>query len=180
MQFYALLTNKNQQINKYFNQKYSIEHILPPKCKILKLKNWLKSRIQELDLDLGSVSVQRVIDCSLSKGLSKTPLCQCWKGPELDQSQNLIDSSMAQASSTHKVSWKSVHDFLSNLVHRQKTDKQTNIESENINSFGRANELKYGRTNCIAPYETTILHYIMKYKRHITIAPFVEVATVDT
>ena len=42
-----------------------------------------------------------------------------------DRAQKLISSSMSRHLSTHNISFKSMHAFLSNLAHRQ-TDRQTN------------------------------------------------------
>ena len=42
-----------------------------------------------------------------------------------DHHQNLISSSLYYPGPLHKISSQSVHDFLSNVVHKQ-TDKQTN------------------------------------------------------
>ena len=46
-----------------------------------------------------------------------------------DHHQNLISSSLYYPGPLHKVSSQSVHNFLSNVVHRQ-TDKQTNKQTD--------------------------------------------------
>ena len=53
--------------------------------------------------------------------------------------QNLISSSLSYPGPLHKISSQSVHNFLSNVVHRQtdrQTDKQTNA-TKNITSFAK-------------------------------------------
>ena len=45
-----------------------------------------------------------------------------------DHHQNLISSSLYYSGPVHKISSQSVHNFLSNVVHRQ-TDKQTNRQT---------------------------------------------------
>ena len=52
-----------------------------------------------------------------------------------DHHQNLISSSLYYPRPLHKISSQSVHNFLSNVVHRQ-TDKQTNA-TKNITSFAK-------------------------------------------
>ena len=50
-------------------------------------------------------------------------------GPDPDQSQNLIDSSVANVASIHQVSWKPVDKFFNNLTHRQ-TNKQMDKKTD--------------------------------------------------
>ena len=52
-----------------------------------------------------------------------------------DHHQTLISSSLYYPGPLHKISFQSVHNFLSNVVHRQ-TDKQTNA-TKNIASFAK-------------------------------------------
>ena len=52
-----------------------------------------------------------------------------------DHHQNLIGSSLYYPGPRHKISYQSVHNFVSNVVHRQ-TDKQTNA-TKNITSFAK-------------------------------------------
>ena len=57
----------------------------------------------------------------------------------LDQHQNLISSSLYYPGPLHKISLQSVHNVLSNVVHRQ-TDRQTNRQTnatKNITSFAK-------------------------------------------
>ena len=61
------------------------------------------------------------------------PLLQCFFAHLLilqnpDHHQNLISSSLYYSGPVHKISSQSVHNFLSNVVHRQ-TDKQTNRQT---------------------------------------------------
>ena len=56
-----------------------------------------------------------------------------------DHHQNLSNSSMYYPGALHKISSQSVHNFLSNVVHRQtdrKTNRQTNA-TKNITSFAK-------------------------------------------
>ena len=60
-----------------------------------------------------------------------------------DHHQNLINSSLYYSGPVHKISSQSVHNFLSNVVHRhtnrqtdRQTDKQTNA-TKNITSFAK-------------------------------------------
>ena len=56
-----------------------------------------------------------------------------------DHHQNLISSSLYYSGPLHKISSQSVHNFLSNVVHRQtdrQTDKLTNA-TKNITSFAK-------------------------------------------
>ena len=68
---------------------------------------------------------------------NKIPLCSgkklwekaiCFRHPDLDQAQKLISSSMSQHLSTCNISSKSMHEFWSNLAHRQ-TDKRTRAKT---------------------------------------------------
>ena len=52
-----------------------------------------------------------------------------------DHHQNLISSSLYYFGPLHKISSQSVHNFLSNVVHRQ-TDKLTNA-TKNVTSFAK-------------------------------------------
>ena len=57
----------------------------------------------------------------------------------LDNHQNLISSSVYYPGPLHKISSQSIHNFLSNVVHRQtdkQTDRQTNA-AKNITSFAK-------------------------------------------
>ena len=57
----------------------------------------------------------------------------------LDHHQNLISSYLYYSGPVHKISSQSVHNFLSNVVHRQtdrQTDRQTNA-TKNITSFAK-------------------------------------------
>ena len=72
------------------------------------------------------------------------PLLRCFFAHLLilqypDHHQNLISSSLYYSGPVHKISSQSVHDFLSNVVHRQtdkQTDKLTNA-TKNITSFAK-------------------------------------------
>ena len=80
------------------------------------------------------------------------PLLRCYFAHLLilqypDHHQNLISSSLYYSGPVHKISSQSVHNFLSNVVHRQtnkQTDKLTNA-TKNITSF--AKEVKMNNRN---------------------------------
>ena len=71
-----------------------------------------------------------VLDHYLHHDLGMLPLLRCFFAHLLilqypDHHQNLISSSLYYSGPVHKISSQSVHNFLSNVVHRQ-TDRQTN------------------------------------------------------
>ena len=73
---------------------------------------------------------RQVLDHYLHHDLGMLPLLQCFFAHLLilqypDHHQNLISASLYYSGPVHKISSQSVHNFLSNVVHRQ-TDKQTN------------------------------------------------------
>ena len=66
--------------------------------------------------------------------LGVLPLLRCFFAHLLilqypDNHQNLISSSLCYSGPVHKISSQSVHNFLSNVVHRQ-TNKQTNTQTD--------------------------------------------------
>ena len=75
-----------------------------------------------------------VLDHYLHHDLGMLPLLRCFFAHLLilqypDHHQNLISSSLYYSGPVHKISSQSVHNFLSNVVHRQtdrQTDRQTN------------------------------------------------------
>ena len=72
----------------------------------------------------------KVLDYYLCRDLVMLPLLWCFCAHILileypDHHQNVISSSLYYPGLFHKISSKFVHNFLSNVVHRQ-TDKQTN------------------------------------------------------
>ena len=76
---------------------------------------------------------KKVLDHYLYHELGMLPLLQCFFAHLLilqnpDHHQNLISSSLYYSEPVHKISSQSVHNFLSNVVHRQ-TDKQTNRQT---------------------------------------------------
>ena len=73
---------------------------------------------------------KKVLDRYLHHDLGMLPLLRCFFAHLLilqysDHHQNLISSSLYYSGPVHKISSQSVHNFLSNVVHRQ-TDRQTN------------------------------------------------------
>ena len=73
---------------------------------------------------------KKVLDHYLHHDLGMLPLLRCFFAHLLilqypDHHQNLISSSLYYSGPAHKISSQSVHNFLSNVVHRQ-TNKQRN------------------------------------------------------
>ena len=87
---------------------------------------------------------KKVLDHYLQDDLGMLPLLRCFFAPLLilqypDHHQNLISSFLYYSGPVHKISSQSVHNFLSNVVHRQtnkQTDKLTNA-TKNITSFAK-------------------------------------------
>ena len=77
---------------------------------------------------------KKVLDHYLHDDLGMLPLLRCLFAHLLilqypDHHHNLISSSLYYSGPVHKISSQSVHNFLSNVVHRQtdrQTDRQTN------------------------------------------------------
>ena len=108
----------------------------------------------------------KVLDHYLHHGLGMLPLLWCYFAHLLileypDHHPNLISSSLYYPGPLHKISFQSVHTFLSNVVHRQ-TDEPTNA-TKNITSF--AKEVKIGfhePLNQSHITEQVILHIVRK------------------
>ena len=87
---------------------------------------------------------KKVLDHYLHHDLVMLPLLRCFFAHLLilqypDHHQNLISSSLYYSGPVHKISSQSVHNFLSNVVHKQtnkQTDKLTNA-TKNITSFAK-------------------------------------------
>ena len=91
---------------------------------------------------------KKVLDHYLHDDLGMLPLLRCFFAHLLilqypDHHQNLISSSLYYSGPVHKISSQSIHNFLSNVVHRQtnkqtnkQTDKLTNV-TKNITSFAK-------------------------------------------
>ena len=87
---------------------------------------------------------KKVLDHYLHHDLGMLPLLRWFFAHLLilqypDHHQNLISSSLYYSEPVHKISSQSVHNFLSNVVHRQtdrQTDKLTNA-TKNITSFAK-------------------------------------------
>ena len=78
-------------------------------------------------------NLKKVLDHYLHHDLGMLPLLRCFFAHLLilqypDHHQNLISSSLYYSGPVHKISSQSVHNFLSNVVHRQ-TDKQTDRQT---------------------------------------------------
>ena len=77
-----------------------------------------------------------ILDHYLHHNLGMLPLLRCFFAHLLilqcpDHHQNLINSFLYYSGPVHKISSQSVHNFLSNVVHRQ-TDKQTNKQTDKL------------------------------------------------
>ena len=91
---------------------------------------------------------KKVLDHYLHDDLGMLPPLRCFFAHLLilqypDHYRNLISSSLYYSGPVHKISSQSVHNFLSNVVHRQ-TNKQTNKQTDkltnatkNITSFAK-------------------------------------------
>ena len=87
---------------------------------------------------------KKVLDHYLHHDLGMLPLLRCFFAHLLilqypDHHQNLISSYLYYSGPVHKISSQSVHNCLSNVVHRQtnkQTDRQTNA-TKNITSFAK-------------------------------------------
>ena len=87
---------------------------------------------------------KKVLNHYLHHDLGMPPLLRCFFAHLLilqypDHHQNLISSSLYYPGPLHKISCQSVHNFVSNVVHRQ-TDKQTSKQTnatKNITSFAK-------------------------------------------
>ena len=80
-----------------------------------------------------------------------------------DHHQNLISSSLYYSGPVHKISSQSVHNFLSNVVHRQtnrQTDRQTNQRYQKHNLLCQGGNEKNLLSN--------IINAPQKYRRYIT------------
>ena len=77
---------------------------------------------------------KKVLDHYLHHDLGMLPLLRCFFAHLLilqypDHHQNVISSSLYYSGPVHKISSQSVHNFLSNVVHRQ-TNRQTNRQTD--------------------------------------------------
>ena len=88
---------------------------------------------------------KKVLDHYLHHDLGMLPLLRCFFAHLLilqypDHHQNLISSYLYYSEPVHKISSQSVHNFLSNVVHRQ-TNKQTDKQTERQTSFSSSDWL---------------------------------------
>ena len=113
---------------------------------------WLWKTTHPLKKKKKKKKKKKVLDHYLHHDLGMLPLLRCFFAHLLilqypDHHQNLISSYLYYSGPVHKISSQSVHNFLSNVVHRQtnkQTDRQTNA-TKNITSF--AKEVKM--TTCL-------------------------------
>ena len=97
---------------------------------ILPTVKMLSLGCERLPIPLKKKKKKKVLDHYLHPDLGMLPLLRCFFAHLLiiqnpDHHQNLISSSLYYSGPVHKISSQSVHNFLSNVVHRQ-TDRQTN------------------------------------------------------
>ena len=110
---------------------------------------------------------KKVLDHYLHHDLGMLPLLRCFFAHLLilqypDHHQNLISSSLYYSGPVHKISSQSVHNFLSNVVHRQ-TNKQTNKQTDkltnatkNITSFAKEVTRQYDSPVKITNYNLPV------------------------
>ena len=104
---------------------------------------------------------KKVLDHYLHHDLGMLPLLRCIFAHLLilqypDHHQNLISSSLYYSGPVHKISSQSVHNFLSNVVHRQtnkQTDKQTDRQTD------RQTNQRYQKHNSFAKEVISIQYY---------------------
>ena len=90
---------------------------------------------------------KKVLDHYLHNDLGMLPLLRCFFAHLLilqypDHHQNLISSSLYYLGPVHKISSQSVHNFLSNVVHRQ-TNKQTRSTQRAQTSLAEADHYSH-------------------------------------
>ena len=100
---------------------------------ILSTVKMLSLGCERLPTPLKKKKKKRVLDHYLHHDLGMLPLLRCFFAHSLilqypDHHQNLISSYLYYSGPVHKISSQSVHNFLSNVVHRQ-TNKQTNRQT---------------------------------------------------
>ena len=111
---------------------------------ILSTVKMLSLGCERLPTPLKKKKKKKVLDHYLQHDLGMLPLLRCFFAHLLilqypDHHQNLISSYLYYSGPVHKISSQSVHNFLSNVVHRQtdrQTDRQTNA-TKNITSFAK-------------------------------------------
>ena len=102
---------------------------------------------------------KKVLDHYLHHDLGMLSLLRCFFAHLLilqypDHHQNLISSYLYYSGPVHKISSQSVHNFLSNVVHRQ-TNKQTNRQTnatKNITSFAKEVKIQKHFSNIVFAY----------------------------
>ena len=115
---------------------------------ILPTVKMLSLGCKRLPTPLKKKKKKKVLDHYLHHDLGMLPLLRCFFAHLLilqypDHHQNLISSSLYYSGPVHKISSQSVHNFLSNVVHRQankQTDRQTDkltSATKNITSFAK-------------------------------------------
>ena len=108
---------------------------------------------------------KKVLDHYLHHDLGVLPLLRCFFAHLLilqypDHHQNLISSSLYYSGPVHKISSQSVHNFLSNVVHRQ-TNKQTNRQTD------RQTDKLTNATKNITSFAKEVITISITLKHHI-------------
>ena len=102
---------------------------------ILPTVKMLSLGCERLPTPLKKKKKKRILDHYLHHDMGMLPLLRCFFAHLVilqypDHHHNLISSSLYYSGPVHKISSQSVHNFLSNVVHRQtnrQTDKLTNV-----------------------------------------------------
>ena len=106
---------------------------------------------------------KKVLDHYLHHDLGMLPLLRCFFAHLLilqypDHPQNLISSYLYYSGPVHKISSQSVHNFLSNVVHRQtnkQTDRQTNQHCQKHNLLCQGGNYDMNTTSQAVPLMNT-------------------------
>ena len=119
-------TRSTQRVQTSLAEANHYSHIAH--CK--NVEPWLWKTIHPLKKKKKKKKKKKVLDHYLHDYLGMLPLLRYFFAHLLilqysDHHQNLISSSLHYSGPAHKISSQSVHNFLSNVVHRQ-TNKQTN------------------------------------------------------
>ena len=129
----------DRQTDKQTNKLEALRERRPPWPRqiitlILPTVKMLSLGCERLPTPLKKKKKKKVLDHYFHHDLGMLPLLRCFFAHFLilqypDHHQNLISSSLYYSGPVHKISSQSVHNFLSNVVHRQtdrQTDRQTN------------------------------------------------------
>ena len=124
---------------------------------ILPTVKMLSLGCERLPTPLKKKKKKKVLGHYLHHDLGVLPLLCCFFAHLLilqypDHHQNLISSSLYYSGPVHKISSQPVHNFLSNVVHRQ-TNKQTNQRYQKHNLLFQGGKNDHCRDCCESLYE---------------------------